>query len=148
MTLRPTPWLRFPAPSPVRSAVVAALLTVFLAACSSESGGPSRTTVGAALETSDTSPPAVCVRLPALLGSQTEASIPVGTAFEISVHALRHTATITFPGARNDATATRNLSLTDLTSGYADTISVTGADGMTYRVQVFSGCDESAPNDI
>lgn len=136
MTLPHTPWLR------------AAILSLCLAACSSESGGPSRTTIGAALETADGSSPAVCVRLPALLGSQTEASMPVGSAFEISVHALRHTATITFPGARNDATATRNLSLTQLTSGYSDVISVTGADGAEYRVEVFSGCTESTADDI
>ncbi|HET9930664.1 MAG TPA: hypothetical protein VFQ35_08250 [Polyangiaceae bacterium] len=136
MTLPHTPWLRF------------ATVALCLAACSSESGGPARTTVGATLETADGSSPTVCVRLPALLGSQAEASIPVGGAFEISVHALRHTATITFPGARNDATATRNLSLTQLTSGYSDVVSVTGADGVEYLVQVFSGCDESTANDI
>ena len=136
MTSPHTPWLR------------SAILSLCLAACSSESGGPARTTVGAALETPDGSPPAVCVRLPALLGSQTEATIPVGSAFEIAVHALRHTATITFPGARNDATATRNLSLTQLTSGYSDVISVTGADGVDYRVQVFSVCVEATAGDI
>jgi hypothetical protein len=116
-------------------------------ACSSEDGGPSRTTVGAELETSSGTPPAVCVRLPALLGSQTEASVQIGNAFEISVHALRHTATIKFPGARNDATATRNLSLTQLTSGYADVVTVTGSDGVDYRVQVRSGCSETLPED-
>lgn len=100
--------------------------------------------MGAELESSSATPPAVCVRLPDLLGSQTEASVWVGDAFEISVHALRHTATITFPGARNDAKATRNLSLTQLTSGYADVVTVTGSDGVDYRVQVHSGCSETS----
>lgn len=125
----------------------ASVSLLFLCACSSESGGPARTTVGAELESSTGTPPAVCVRLPVLLGSQTEASVPVGSAFEISVHALRHTATITFPGARNDATATRNVSLTQLTSGYADVVTVTGSDGVDYRVRVLSGCSETLPED-
>lgn len=119
------------------------LLNLLLNACSSDDGGPARTTVGAELETASGKPPAVCVRLPESLGSQTEASVPVGNAFEISVHALRHTVTITFPGARNDATATRNLSVTELSGGYADVITVTGSDGIDYRVQVRSGCSET-----
>ena len=111
-----------------------------LAACSTESGGPRSITVGAELQDGSTTPAAVCVRMPVLLGSQVEDSTAVGSAFQMDVRALRHSANITFPNARNAASAARTVSLEQLENGYADSVSVTGQDGATYSVQVISGC--------
>lgn len=116
-------------------------------ACSSEGGGPRLTTVGADLENASNTSASVCVRVPVLLGSQVVESKPVANAFKIEVLALRHNTTISFPGALNADLARRKLSLSQLTSGYSEVVSVIGADSVTYDVRLHSGCSEVLPED-
>lgn len=118
-----------------------------LFACSSEGGGPSSITIGAELQNGPNGPRAVCVRLPVLLGSQSAATTSVGSAFDMDLLALRHNAHIRFPGARNAEAAGRTLSLGQLSAGYAETVTVSGSDGVEYEVLVHSGCSDTSNDD-
>lgn len=129
-----------------RTQLAIAATTLFFA-CSTDSGGPRSVTVGAELQDGSANPAAVCVRLPALLGSVVQESAPVGNAFEMNIRALRHSVSFTFPGARNASLVARTASLEQLGNGYAEALTVTGQDGIDYSVHLLSGCTDTQLED-
>lgn len=131
----------------VRSAVLAVL---GLFGCSTDAGGPKAITVGVSITDMAGAPAAeLCVRVPVLLGSVILQERKVGNAFGVELRALRHEAEVSFPGAANASGIRRSWMLATLTSGFAETLAVSGSSGESYSAVVRTGCkvvnDEDDP---
>ncbi len=127
---------------PLVALLASASVTLPLAGCSLEPGGPAYAEIGIrALDTAGTELESECFPLPVLPGGHLEEDLDLAPGLDAHVTTLDDSAEVSLMGTNDPSTAHVTVSKKALYAGYSKLLNVTTTGGAAYSIVLVGPCE-------